>query len=76
MKMKKQLYDYKLGKKKNVGYSSILTAFLFERVPALSPRVRLPPSPPHDPRLTRWGDVFLRQGGGETRGRFDDEFYA
>ena len=74
--MNKQLSDCNLGKNKNIGHASIFVAFFFERVPALSPRERLPPSPPCEPRITQWGDVLLRQGGGKIRGGFDDEFYA
>ena len=70
------LSNYKLGNKRNFGYASILVAFFFERVPALSPRVRLLPSPPREPRLTWWGDVFLHEGGGEIQCGYDDGFYA
>ena len=57
--MKKQLSDYKRGRRKNFGYSSILVAFLFERVPGLSPTVPLPVSSPCQPRLSKWGEIFL-----------------
>ena len=38
--------------------------------------MRLPPTPPRDPRLTRLGDLFLHQVGGEIQGGFYDDFYA
>ena len=38
--------------------------------------MRLSPSPPHCPRITWWGDVFLRRGGGEIHGGYDNDFYA
>ena len=75
--IKKQIIDCKLGKKKNFDYPSIiLTAFFFERVPALSPKVTL--SHPHscELRLTTWRDVLVRQGGGDIRDGYDDEFYS
>ena len=75
MNMKTQLHDCNLGKNIFFGYSSIPVAFFFDWIPTFSPRVRLPPTPPCEPRLTQWGDVFLRQGGGEIWGGFDDDFY-
>ena len=74
--MKKQLFDYKRGRRKNFGYSSILVAFFFERVPGLSPAVLLPVSSPRQPRLSRWGEIFLHQGGGGSiQSVYEDEFY-
>ena len=58
--MKKQLSDWKRGRWKNFGYSSILVAFFFERVPGLSPAVPLPVSSPRHPRLSKWEEIFLR----------------
>ena len=63
--MKKQLNDCKLAKKKNFGYPNILTTFFFERVSSLSPKVTLPHPHPHEPRLTRWENVLVRQAGGD-----------
>ena len=57
--MKKQLTDCNLGNKNNFKYPSILVAFFFKQVPTLSPTVVLPHPHPRDPRLTRWGDVFV-----------------
>ena len=74
--MKKQLSDCRIGKKKNFVYVSILVAFLFKRVPSLILAVTLPPYPPRDPRITWWGDVFLRWGGGEIQGDYYGDFYA
>ena len=74
--MRKQLSDCKRGRRKNFGYSSILVAFFFERVPGLSPAVPLPVRSPRQPRLSRWGDIFLRQGGGgSVQSVYDDDFY-
>ena len=74
--MKKQLSDCKRGRRKNFVYSSILVAFFFERVPSLSPAVPLPFSSPHHPRLSRWGEISLRQGGGgSVQSVYDDDFY-
>ena len=74
--MRKQLSDCKRGRRKNFGYSSILVAFFFERVSGLSPAVPLLVRSPRYPRLSRWGDIFLRQGGGGSmQSVYDDDFY-
>ena len=62
--MRKQFSDCKRGRRNNFGYSSILVAFLFERVLGLSPAVPLLVRSLRHPRLSRWGDIFLHQGGG------------
>ena len=41
--MKQQLSDGKMGRIRNFGFSSILSAFFFERVSGLSPRVDITP---------------------------------
>ena len=52
-------------------------AFFFERVPALSPAIPLPVRSPCQPRLSRWEDIFLRQGGGDSvHSVYDDDFYT
>ena len=74
--MRKQLSDCKRGRRKNFGYSSILVAFFFERVPRLNPAVPLPVRSPRQPRLSRWGDILLLQGGsGSVQSVYDDDFY-
>ena len=74
--MRKQLSDCKRGMRKNFGYSSILVAFFFERVPGLSLVVPLPVHSPRQPRMSRWGDIFLRQGGGgSVQSVYDNDFY-
>jgi hypothetical protein len=35
-------------------------------MPAISLGMPLPQVNPREPRLGRWGDIFLRQGGGES----------
>ena len=51
-------------------------AFFFERVPGLSPAIPLPVRSPRQPRLSRWGEIFLRQGGGgSVQSVYDDDFY-
>ena len=51
-------------------------AFFFERVPGLSPAVPLPISSPRQPRPSKWGEIFLRQGGdGSVQIVYDDDFY-
>ena len=61
---------------KKLSYSSILVAFFFERVPGLSPAVPLQVRSPHQPRMRRWGEIFLCQGGGgSVQSVYDDEFY-
>ena len=72
--MKKQLTDFKMRSKKSSSYVSILIALYFEWILGLRPRVTLPLSHPHKTRLTRWGDVLVRYGGGEIRVAFDDDF--
>ena len=57
--MRKQLSDCKRGRWKNFGYSNILVAFFFERVPGLSLPVPLPVRSPYQPKLSRWVDIFL-----------------
>ena len=47
--MKQQLSEYKLGKMRNFGFSSILSTFLFEHVLGLIPRVEINPHGPRDP---------------------------
>ena len=74
--MRKQLSDCKRGRRKNFGYSSILVAFFFERVPILIPTIPLPVRSPRHPRLSRWGEIFLCQGGsGSVQSVYDDDFY-
>ena len=74
--MKKQLSDCKRGRRKNFGYSSILVAFFFERVSRLSPALPLLVRSPRQPRMSRWGDIFLHQGGGvSVQSAYDDDFY-
>ena len=74
--MRKQLSDCKRGWRKKFGYSSILVAFFFERVPCLSPAVPLLVRSPHQPKMSRWGEIFLRQGGGgSVQSVYDDDFY-
>ena len=74
--MRKQLSDCKRGRRKNFDYSSILVAFFFERVPGLSPAVPLPVCSPRQPRLSRWGEIFLHQGGGgSVQSAYDVDFY-
>ena len=74
--MKRQLSDCKRGRRKNFGYAIILVSFFFERVTGLNLAIPLPVRSPHQPRLSRWGDIFLRQGGGDTvHSVYDDDFY-
>ena len=74
--MKKQLSDCKRGRRKNFSHSIILVAFFFERVPGLSLAIPLPVSFPRQPRLSKWGEIFLRQGGGGSiQSVYDDDFY-
>ena len=74
--MKRQLSDCKRKRWKNSGYSSILVSLFFKRVPGLSPTIPLPVRSPCQPRLSRWGDIFLHQGGGDTvQSVYDDDFY-
>ena len=76
MIMREQLSDCKRGQWNNFGYSSILVAFFFERVLGLSPAIPLLVHSPHQPRLSKWGEIFLRQGGsGLVQSVYDDEFY-
>ena len=74
--MKSKLFECSLWKKKNFGYASILVAFFLERVTSLSPDVTLLPSPPCEPKIMRWGDLFLRKVGGEVQGDYHDVFYS
>ena len=74
--LRKQLSGCKRGMRKNFGYSSILVSFFFKRVLGLSYAVPLPIRSPRRPRLSRWGDIFLRQGGGgSVQSVYDNDFY-
>ena len=74
--MKKKLSDCKRDWRKKFGYSSILVAFFFERVPALRPAIPLPAFSPRQPRLNRWGEIFLLQGSSDLiQSVYDDDFY-
>ena len=51
-------------------------AFFFERDPSLSLAVPLPVSSPRQHRLSKWGEIFLLQGGGgSVQSVYDDAFY-
>ena len=42
----------------------------------LSPVVPFPVRSPHQPRMSRWGDIFLRHGGGgSVQSVYDDDLY-
>ena len=42
----------------------------------MSPAIPLQIRSPCQPRLSRWGDIFLRQGGGDiVHSVYDDDFY-
>ena len=42
----------------------------------LSPAIPLPVQSPRQPRLSIWGDIFLRKGGGGlVQSLYDDDFY-
>ena len=56
--MKHQLNDYKMGRVRNFGFGSILSAFFFERVPGLSPRVDIAPHGVRDLDQLRWAIVM------------------
>ena len=72
----KQLSDYKRGRRKNFSYSSILVAFFFERVLGLSSVVPLLVCSPRQPRMSRWGGIFLYNGdSGSVQSVYDDDFY-
>ena len=75
--MKKKLSDYKRFQCKNFGYSSVLVAIFFERVPIIILAVPLLVfSPTRYPRLQRWGEIFLHHGGGgSVQSVYDDAFY-
>ena len=43
----------------------------------MSPAIPLQVHHPRQPRLSRWGDIFLRQGGGDVvHSMYDDDFYT
>ena len=59
--MKKQLSDCKRGHHNNFGYSSVLVALFFERVSGLRPAIPRPIRSPCQPRMSRWGEIFLHR---------------
>ena len=52
--MKQQITDYKMGRIRNFGFGSILSAFFFERVSRLIPRVEIAPHRVRDPSQLHW----------------------
>ena len=43
----------------------------------MSPAIPLQVRHPCQPRLSRWGDIFLRHGGGDVvQSMYDDDFYS
>ena len=43
----------------------------------MSPAIPLEVRHPRQPRLSRWGDIFLRHGGGDVvQSMYDDDFYT
>ena len=64
--MKQQLSDYKMGRVRKFGFSSILSTFFFERVPGLNPRVYIAPHGVWDPAQRRWANVMCRLEGGRV----------
>ena len=51
-------------------------ALFFGRVPSLSLAVPIPAFSPHQPRMSRWGEIFLFQGGGgSVQSIYDDDLY-
>jgi hypothetical protein len=73
--MKSQLKDWKQGRKRNFGFTSILYIFLFEQVPILIPRFEIVPHRPCDPTMSRWTEVIRRLGGGRVPTPYNDEFF-
>ena len=69
-----QLTACKAGWQKNFGYKNLICSFLFERVPSISPRVSLPPSPPREPQMKRWTLLQYRLGGGLPC-HYDEDFF-
>jgi hypothetical protein len=49
-----QLTACKTGRHKIFGYGSLICSFFFERIPALTPRVSMPPPSPREPQMARW----------------------
>jgi hypothetical protein len=64
--MKSQLTDYKQGRKRNFGFISILCCFFFEKVPFLSPRIKIIPHRLCDRAMSRWTEVMRWLGGGRV----------
>ena len=64
--MKHQLSEWNMGRVQNFGFSSILSTFIFEPVPGLSPRVDIPLHGVEDPAQWHWADVMRRLGGGRV----------
>jgi hypothetical protein len=72
--MKSQLTDYKLGRKRNFLFLSILCSFFFEQVPGLCPRGQIIPHGPHDAAIAWWTKVMRLKGGGRVPIPYNDEF--
>ena len=72
----KQLLSYcKMGRKRNFGLNSILSAFFFERVPGLSPRVDIAPHGVRYLSHLRWSHVMQRLGGGRVANSYPVDLF-
>jgi hypothetical protein len=73
--MKRQLIDYKQGRKRKFSSMSILFIFFLEWVPGLSPKVEIIPHRPCDPSMSWWTEVMRLLGSGRVPTPYNDEFF-
>ena len=69
-----QLIACNTGRHKFFGYGSRICSFFFERIPALTLRVSMPPPPLREPWMARWTRLWYRLGGGPARHYHEDFF--
>ena len=73
--MKHQLSECKMGRVRNFSFSSILSAFFFERVLGLSLRVDVPLHGVRDLAQWNWVDAMRRMGGGRVANPYPADFF-
>jgi hypothetical protein len=73
--IKSQLTNYKQGRKRNFGFTSILCSFFFEQVLGLNPRVDIDPHRLLDPAMSQWTEVMRWLGGGRVPTPYNNEFF-
>ena len=72
--MKRHLIEFKLARKRNFGFASVLCSFLLKWVPSLGPRVDNVLHGPRDPTMAWWIEVMRCQGDVKVLTSYNNEF--